>query len=65
MGYVMKSRVAKVAQDKMIETMSKYNDSKEITFVWDNLQRDVMRNYIRLLFTFYTRSKKCLQNNGL
>ncbi|XP_011253838.2 CD63 antigen [Camponotus floridanus] len=40
MGYVMRSRVAKVAQDKMFETMSKYNDSEEIQFVWDNLQRD-------------------------
>lgn len=52
MGYVMRSRVAKVAQDKMIETMSKYNDSKEIAFVWDNLQQDVMHNYIRLSITF-------------
>ncbi|GAB1865995.1 Tetraspanin [Camponotus japonicus] len=40
MGYVMRSRVAKVAEDKMIETMSKYNESQEIAFVWDNLQRD-------------------------
>lgn len=40
MGYVMRSRVATVAQDKMLKTMSKYNESKEIEFVWDNLQRD-------------------------
>ncbi|XP_026828359.1 tetraspanin-33 [Ooceraea biroi] len=40
MGYVMRARVATVTQSKMVETMSKYNDSQEIQFVWDNLQRD-------------------------
>ncbi|CAL1676116.1 unnamed protein product [Lasius platythorax] len=40
MGYVMRTRVATVAEEKMHETMSQYNDSKEIQFVWDNLQRD-------------------------
>lgn len=40
MGYVMRSQVATIAKEKMNETMPKYNDSREIQFVWDNLQRD-------------------------
>jgi len=40
MGYVMRAQVATVAKDKMIKTMPKYNESKEIQIVWDNLQRD-------------------------
>lgn len=45
MGYVMRGRVATIAEKKMSETMPNYNHSHEITFVWDHLQRDVMRNY--------------------
>ncbi|KAM0731887.1 CD63 antigen [Formica fusca] len=40
MGYVMRSQVATVAKNKMMETMSNYNNSGEIQYVWDNLQRD-------------------------
>lgn len=52
MGYVMRSQVAMVAKNKMMETMSNYNDSKEIQYVWDNLQRDVICNYIELSLAF-------------
>lgn len=45
MGYVMRGRVATIAEKKMLDTMPNYNRSHEITFVWDHLQRDVMRNY--------------------
>ncbi|XP_029170995.1 CD63 antigen-like [Nylanderia fulva] len=40
MGYVMRTRVASIAEEKMLKTMPKYNDSQEIRIVWDNLQRD-------------------------
>ncbi|KAH0949794.1 hypothetical protein HN011_007430 [Eciton burchellii] len=40
MGYVMRARVATVAQNKMMNTMSKYKNSSEIQFIWDNLQHD-------------------------
>ncbi|XP_014480572.1 PREDICTED: CD63 antigen-like isoform X2 [Dinoponera quadriceps] len=39
MGYVMRARVTSVAQQKMLDTMTKYNSSEEIQIVWDNLQR--------------------------
>jgi len=42
MGYVMRARVATVAQNKMMNTMSKYKNSSEIQFIWDNLQHDVI-----------------------
>ncbi|KAL6267791.1 hypothetical protein P5V15_000862 [Pogonomyrmex californicus] len=41
MGYVMRAQVASIAEKKMLETMPKYNDSKEIAQVWDHLQRDL------------------------
>lgn len=50
MGYVMRARVATVAQEKMFETMSKYNGSKEIQIVWDNLQKEVNTGIICLSF---------------
>lgn len=40
MGYVMRGRVATIAELKMMDTMHKYNTSTEIKFVWDHLQRD-------------------------
>ncbi|KYN28817.1 CD63 antigen [Trachymyrmex cornetzi] len=40
MGYVMRAQVASIAQQKMLDTMPQYNKSDEITFVWDNLQKD-------------------------
>lgn len=40
MGYVMRTRVATIAEDKMLETMSKYNKSQEIQIVWDKLQHE-------------------------
>lgn len=45
----MRTKVASVAEQKMLETMSKYNESKEIQFVWDNLQRDVMHDFEQLI----------------
>lgn len=46
MGYVMRAQVETIAKHKMLDTMPKYNDSQEIKVVWDNLQRDVTRNFI-------------------
>ncbi|KAG5326154.1 CD63 protein, partial [Acromyrmex heyeri] len=40
MGYVMRAQVASIAQQKMLDTMPRYNNSHEIQFVWDNLQKD-------------------------
>lgn len=40
MGYVMRTQVAKIAESKMLNTMSKYNNSQEIQLVWDNLQHE-------------------------
>ncbi|XP_011882791.1 PREDICTED: CD63 antigen [Vollenhovia emeryi] len=40
MGYVMRAQVAEVAKDKMHNTMLEYNNSTEIQFVWDKLQRN-------------------------
>ncbi|XP_012229466.1 CD63 antigen [Linepithema humile] len=40
MGYVMRGRIATIVEEKMVNTMPKYNNSKEIQFVWDQLQRD-------------------------
>lgn len=44
MGYVMRAQVADVAREKMMDTMPKYNDSREIQVIWDNLQKNVPRN---------------------
>lgn len=41
MGYVMRAQVADIAETKMMDTMPKYNDSREIQIVWDELQRNV------------------------
>lgn len=41
MGYVMRAEVANVAKMKMMDTMPKYNESREIQIVWDELQRNV------------------------
>ncbi|KYM95448.1 CD63 antigen [Cyphomyrmex costatus] len=40
MGYVMRTQVAMIAQQKMLDTMPQYNNSHEIQAVWDNLQKD-------------------------
>ncbi|XP_032669110.1 tetraspanin-33-like [Odontomachus brunneus] len=40
MGYVMRASVKSVAQHKMIDTMAKYNTTKEMQYVWDELQRN-------------------------
>jgi len=53
MGYVMRAQVASIAEEKMNDTMPKYNSSKEIQVVWDNLQQQVKLQaqlYIRLLY---------------
>lgn len=46
MGYVMRDSVTSVTREKMLDTMAKYNASQEISFVWDELQRDVMHNQV-------------------
>ncbi|XP_071566233.1 uncharacterized protein [Temnothorax nylanderi] len=40
LGYVMRAQVATVAREKMLDTMPKYNESKEIQRVWDTLQHN-------------------------
>ncbi|XP_020290327.1 CD63 antigen-like [Pseudomyrmex gracilis] len=39
MGYVMRSKVETIVEDKMLDTMKQYNNSQEIKVIWDNIQR--------------------------
>jgi len=70
MGYVMRAQVASIAEEKMQETMPKYNNSKEIQIVWDNLQQQVTRNYIYdyyIIYNFFVVFIRALYpwNNGV
>lgn len=69
MGYVMRASVKSVAQHKMIDTMAKYNTSKDIQYVWDGLQRNVMHNrklqkslFSRAIFRPYLQKKKIMRS---
>lgn len=39
-GYVLRARASSIIQDKMKDSMQQYQNSSEISIVWDNLQRD-------------------------
>lgn len=55
MGYVMRAQVAAVAEKKMFDTMPKYNNSREIALVWDNLQRNVRNMQLYTIIVFIPR----------
>ncbi|KOX68753.1 hypothetical protein WN51_07246 [Melipona quadrifasciata] len=51
-GYVLRARASSIIQDKMKDSMQQYQNSSEISIVWDNLQRDVKFLFIFFKFLF-------------